>query len=91
MTRKRFIKLVMSRGISRNTAQAYADLVVRSGNRSYQEVWDTILTPDWSYLCSTIQDCVQRFVMVVGEMAESLGEALVVWGRSITGGNENGE
>lgn len=91
MTRKRFVKLVMSRGISRNTAQAYADLVVRSGNRSYQEVWDTICTPDWSYLCSAAQDCVQRFMMAIGEVAEYIGEALVVWGRSITGGHSDGE
>ena len=42
MTRKRYIKLLMAQGVSRNEAQAYAREVVAEGI-SYQQDYDEII------------------------------------------------
>lgn len=40
MTRKRFIKLMMSRGYCRNKMNDYVNTLIESGNFSYRESWN---------------------------------------------------
>lgn len=41
MTRKRFVKMLMARGYSRNSANFYAEAVVAGGG-SYREEWQRL-------------------------------------------------
>ena len=43
MTRKRYIKLLMAKGLSRNAANAFAEL--GPGKTSYEEAYDLTLIP----------------------------------------------
>ena len=46
MTRKRFVKLMMSDGWCRDMANDYARTLINLGNFSYRDAWSEITTPE---------------------------------------------
>lgn len=76
MTRKRFIKLLMSQGKSRNEAVKLAQRVTETGY-SYQRVYDGLfVTPVWDSLTDFLHRMVDVFI--------ELGQAAVVAVQTLT-------
>lgn len=46
MTRKRFVKLMMSDGWCRVVANDYAKTLIELGNFSYQDAWNELMPPE---------------------------------------------
>ena len=46
MTRKRFVKLLMSRGWCRYMANDYAKTLINLGNFSYRDAWNNLISPE---------------------------------------------
>lgn len=59
MTRKRFVKLMMSRGYCRNEINDYANTLIESGDFSYQEAWDFI--PITKYNWENVKKTFEKF------------------------------
>lgn len=76
MTRKRFIKLLMSQGKSRNEAVQLAQRVTETGY-SYQRVYDGLfVTPVW--------DSPTDFLHRMADAFKELGQAVVVAVQTLT-------
>ena len=76
MTRKRFIKLLMSQGKSRNEAVQLAQRVTETGY-SYQRVYDGLfVTPVW--------DSLTDFLPRMADAFKELGQAVVVAVQTLT-------
>ena len=65
MTRKRFIKLLMARGVPRNAAIRTASAVVKM-RRSYESAWAVQLCADevFQVLCPTFAQAVESFGVI---------------------------
>lgn len=65
MTRKRFIKLLMARGVPRNAAVRTASAVVKM-RRSYKSAWAVQLFADGVFqaLCTTFNQAVEAFGVI---------------------------
>lgn len=65
MTRKRFIKLLMARGVPRNAAIRTASAVVKM-RRSYESAWAVQLCADkvFQVLCTTFAQAVEAFGVI---------------------------
>lgn len=76
MTRKRFVKLAMANGYSRNSANRIAGAVVADG-KTYAEVYKALLA--FKKLTATItpalSEAVERFTKAASKIATSLGKA----------------
>lgn len=46
MTRKRFVKLMMSDGWCRDMANDYAITLIKLGNFSYRDAWNDLISPE---------------------------------------------
>ena len=69
MTRKRFIKLLMSEGVSRNTA---AEMAKQAGpNKSFAELYDPGPSR-WDWLSSEILDIIDRLTDLMRKASISL-------------------
>ena len=77
MTRKRFVKLLMSYGIQRNTAQIFAD-VVNSRNIPYAKAIHSpyIATYKISYRCRKALKVFSQRIITVTDAWQRLGFAL---------------
>ena len=76
MTRKRFIKLLMSKGYSRNGANEIADGVLKDGY-SYAEAYDQItrLLPLVQAITPEITDAIKKATEVIAKVATATVEA----------------
>lgn len=59
MTRKRFVKLMMSRGHTRNEINDYVNTLIESDDFSYQEAWDFI--PITKYDWEKVEKIFEKF------------------------------
>lgn len=85
MTRKRFVKLLMSQGKSRNEAVKLAQRVTETGY-SYQRVYDVLfVTPVWDSLTDFLQRMADAFmewnqaaVVAVQTLTQAMSEAFSI-------------
>ena len=85
MTRKRFIKLCMSKGYSRNYAVELADDVIADG-MSYDQGMETVLliaNIDFTCLCDAMSRAVEGVTEAVRQMAVAVGQGIETIGRNI--------
>lgn len=77
MTRKRFIKLLMAEGYSRNSANNIAGDVLKDG-RSYAEAYDQItrLLPLMQAMAAPIADAVKKMTEAIGRVTRAVAEAV---------------
>lgn len=59
MTRKRFIKLMMSRGYCRNKMNDYVNTLIESGSFSYREAWNFM--PVTKYNWEEVEKIFEKF------------------------------
>lgn len=80
MTRKRFVKLLMSRGFEPRYARAIASNVSKEKGRSYQESWDRIKSAAtlWWYQKKITHglDCAARATANLGVAFVNLSKGL---------------
>lgn len=85
MTRKRFIKLCMSKGYSRNRAVEFADDVIADG-MSYDQGMENVLRManiDFTCLCAALSRAMEAAAEAVRQMAVAVGQAVETIGRNI--------
>ena len=85
MTRKRFVKLAMASGYSRNSANRIAEKVPASG-KSYAEVHKALLP--FKKLTATItpaiSEAVERFTKAASKIAAALGKAAAAFAEALS-------
>ena len=76
MTRKRFVKLLMAEGYSRNSANTLADDVIADGY-SYAEGYSHVIRilPLVEALAGPLADAAQKAADALGRVARAVGEA----------------
>lgn len=76
MTRKRFVKLLMANGYSRNSANKIADDTLKDGY-SYAEGYDQVtrLLPHVQDLVGSIADAALKAAATLAKFATAMGEA----------------
>lgn len=85
MTRKRFIKLCMSKGYSRNSAEALAADALADG-MSYEQAMETVLwvaNTDWAEVGAAISRTIEAIAEAVRKVAIAAGQAIETIGRNI--------
>lgn len=85
MTRKRFIKLCMSKGYSRKSAKALADDALADG-MSYEQAMETVLwvaNIDWAEVGAAISRTIEAIAEDVRKVATAAGQAIETIGRNI--------
>lgn len=85
MTRKRFIKLCMSKGYSRNRAEKLAADVIADG-MSYDQGYACVLRManiDWVKLGEAVSKTIDAVAEATRKLATAAGQVIEVIGRSI--------
>ena len=85
MTRKRFIKLCMSKGYSRKSAEKLAADVIADG-LSYDQGYSSVLRManlDWVELGAAMSRAVEAAAEAIRKVAIAAGQAMETIGRSI--------
>lgn len=85
MTRKRFIKLCMSKGYSRNRAEKLAADVIADG-LSYDQGYASVrwmINIDWADLCASMSSTIEVIAEATRKLAIAAGQAIEAIGRSI--------
>ena len=83
MTRKRFVKLAMATGYSRNSANRIADAVVADG-KTYAEVYKALLAVKKLTVAfiPALSEAVERFTKAASKMAISIGKASAAFAKA---------
>lgn len=83
MTRKRFVKLAMSNGYSRNSANRIADAVVADG-KTYAEVYKVLSTVKklTAAIVPAVSETVQRIIEVFGKMMNAVSEGAAAFSKA---------
>lgn len=83
MTRKRFVKRLMSHGISRNRANSVAKQVIGAG-QSYEDGIFTAIVQEYGVSEETVVAIAKEIITVSAKVAEAIANALVVVAEAIT-------
>lgn len=78
MTRKRFVKLLMSRGYSRNEAQAMA-LTQRQKGQSYAEAYAALTLTMWGIKAQGFAEAIQALAVTVQVTTEAIVEGVAAF------------
>lgn len=85
MTRKRFVKLAMASGYSRNSANRIAEKVPASG-KSYAEVHKALLAVKklTAAIVPAVSETVQRIIEVFGKMVNAVSEGAAAFSKAFS-------
>lgn len=80
MTQKRFVKLLMSQGYSRNTANAMARMAQARG-KTYQQTYDAVTS--FARLSKTLTDAVEPMTKAFKRMVRALSAGVEAFGDKV--------
>ena len=85
MTRKRFVKLLMAEGYSRNSANEIADEALEDGF-SYAEAYGYVirLLPLMDALAGPLADAVTKATESIGRVAKAVSDAAIAAAKAFT-------
>lgn len=85
MTRKRFVKLCMANGYSRNSANRIADAVVADG-KTYAEVYKALSAVKklTAAIVPAVSETVQRIIEVFGKMMNAVSAGAAAFSKAFS-------
>ena len=83
MTRKRFVKLAMANGYSRNSANRIAEKVPTSG-KTYADAYTALLAVKklWAALVPAMTETVERLTKAFSKVAKALSEGVSAFSKA---------